>query len=52
MSTWRIARNRRIQVAFDGDGKFLRQITIDVPAPADARPAIGDKPTATTAVND
>jgi sugar lactone lactonase YvrE len=39
--------NRRIQV-FDGDGKFLRQITIDVPAPADARPAIGDKPTATT----
>jgi hypothetical protein len=39
--------NRRIQV-FDGDGKFLRQITIDVPAPADARPAIGNKPTATT----
>jgi DNA-binding beta-propeller fold protein YncE len=39
--------NRRIQV-FDGDGKFLRQITVDVPAPADARPAIGAKPTATT----
>ena len=39
--------NRRIQV-FDGDGKFLRQITIDVPAPPDARPAIGNKPTATT----
>ena len=39
--------NRRIQV-FDGDGKFLRQMTIDVPAPADARPAIGNKPTATT----
>jgi sugar lactone lactonase YvrE len=39
--------NSRIQV-FDGDGKFLRQITIDVPAPADARPAIGNKPTATT----
>jgi len=39
--------NRRIQV-FDGDGKFLRQITIDVPVPADARPAIGPKPTATT----
>jgi NHL repeat len=39
--------NRRIQV-FDGDGKFLRQITIDVPAPPDARPAIGPKPTATT----
>jgi sugar lactone lactonase YvrE len=35
--------NRRIQV-FDGDGKFLRQITIDVPAPADARMAIGNKP--------
>jgi DNA-binding beta-propeller fold protein YncE len=39
--------NRRIQV-FDGDGKFLRQITIDVPVPADARAAIGAKPTATT----
>jgi len=39
--------NRRIQV-FDGDGKFLRLITIDVPAPPDARPAIGAKPTATT----
>ncbi len=39
--------NRRIQV-FDGDGNFLRQITIDVPAPPDARPAIGSKPTATT----
>jgi DNA-binding beta-propeller fold protein YncE len=39
--------NRRIQV-FDGDGIFLRQITIDVTAPADARAAIGNKPTATT----
>src|SRR6266704_2241375 len=39
--------NRRIQV-FDTDGKFLRQITIDVPAPPDARAAIGNKPTATT----
>jgi DNA-binding beta-propeller fold protein YncE len=39
--------NRRIQV-FDGEGKFLRQITIDVPAPPDARPAIGNKPTSTT----
>jgi hypothetical protein len=39
--------NRRIQV-FDGDGNFLRQITIDVPALPDARPAIGPKPTATT----
>jgi streptogramin lyase len=35
--------NRRIQV-FDGNGKFLRQITIDVPAPPGARPAIGDIP--------
>ena len=33
--------NRRIQV-FDGEGKFLRLITIDVPAPPDARPAIGN----------
>ncbi len=39
--------NRRIQV-FDGEGKFLRQISIDVPAPADARPAIGNKPAGTT----
>jgi hypothetical protein len=35
--------NRRIQV-FDGDGKFLRQFTIDVPVPSDARPAIGNIP--------
>jgi DNA-binding beta-propeller fold protein YncE len=35
--------NRRIQV-FDSDGKFLRQIVIDVPVDANARPAIGDKP--------
>jgi streptogramin lyase len=35
--------NRRIQV-FDGDGKFLRQIVIDVPVPSNARPAIGKKP--------
>jgi hypothetical protein len=35
--------NRRIQV-FDGEGKFLRQITIDVPVDPDARPAIGNKP--------
>jgi DNA-binding beta-propeller fold protein YncE len=35
--------NRRIQV-FDGNGKLLRQITIDVPVPPDARPAIGNKP--------
>jgi DNA-binding beta-propeller fold protein YncE len=39
--------NRRIQV-FDANGKFVRQFTIDVPAPADARPAIGNKPASTT----
>ena len=39
--------NRRIQV-FDTNGKFLRQFTIDVPAPPDARPAIGNKPISTT----
>jgi hypothetical protein len=39
--------NRRIQV-FDGEGNFLRQITIDVPVKPDARPAIGNKPTQTT----
>src|SRR5690242_4086680 len=33
--------NRRIQV-FDGEGKFLRQITIDVPFDHNARPAIGN----------
>jgi sugar lactone lactonase YvrE len=35
--------NHRIQV-FNGDGKFLRQFTIDVPVPPDAKPAIGKKP--------
>jgi NHL repeat len=39
--------NRRIQV-FDGDGKFLRQITIDVPVDPNAHAAIGNKPTTTT----
>ena len=39
--------NRRIQV-FDSDGKFLRQITIDVPVDPDAHPAIGNKPAQTT----
>ena len=39
--------NRRLQV-FDGDGKFLREMHIDVPVPAGARPAIGNMPTATT----
>jgi NHL repeat len=36
--------NGRIQV-FDGDGKFLRAMKIDVPVKDDARPAIGSKPT-------
>ncbi len=35
--------NRRIQV-FDGEGKVLRQIVIDVPVDPKARPAIGKKP--------
>jgi streptogramin lyase len=39
--------NRRIQV-FDSDGKFLRQITIDLPVDPNARPAIGNKPAQTT----
>src|ERR1700719_1445222 len=35
--------NRRIQV-FDGDGKFLRQFTIDAAVPPGAKPAIGRIP--------
>ena len=35
--------NRRIQV-FDGEGNFLRAMTIDVPFDHNARPAIGSKP--------
>src|SRR5437660_9436796 len=35
--------NRRLQV-FDGDGKLLRQIHIDVPFDPNAQPAIGNKP--------
>ena len=35
--------NRRIQV-FDDDGKFLRQMVIDVPFDPNARPAIGNRP--------
>ena len=35
--------NRRIQV-FDTSGKFLRQITINVPYPEGAKPAIGNMP--------
>jgi DNA-binding beta-propeller fold protein YncE len=42
--------NRRIQV-FDGDGNFLRQITIDVPFDENARPAIGAKPVQTVSGN-
>jgi DNA-binding beta-propeller fold protein YncE len=42
--------NRRIQV-FDGDGKFLRQITIDVPFDENARPAIGPKPPQSSSAN-
>ncbi|MEP7352474.1 MAG: peptidyl-alpha-hydroxyglycine alpha-amidating lyase family protein [Acidobacteriota bacterium] len=40
--------NRRIQV-FNGDGKLLRQIKIDVPVPADAKPWYGNQPTAESA---
>ena len=35
--------NRRIQV-FDGEGKFLRQIVIDIPFDPNAHPAIGNRP--------
>ena len=35
--------NRRIQV-FDPDGTFLREITIDIPAPADAQTWMGPRP--------
>jgi DNA-binding beta-propeller fold protein YncE len=42
--------NRRIQV-FDGDGKFLRQVLIDVPVDPNARPAIGNRPAPTGAGN-
>ncbi len=35
--------NHRIQV-FDNDGNLLRQVVIDVPAPPDAKPAIGNIP--------
>ena len=35
--------NRRIQV-FDGEGKFLREIRIDVPYDKSAKPAIGNVP--------
>ena len=35
--------NRRVQV-FDGNGKFLRQFTIDVPVPPGSKAAIGAEP--------
>lgn len=40
--------NRRIQV-FNGDGVLQRQITIDVPVPADAKPWMGAQPNASAA---
>ena len=39
--------NYRIQV-FDPDGKFLREMKLDVPVPPDARPWMGPVPTAQT----
>jgi sugar lactone lactonase YvrE len=39
--------NKRIQV-FDPDFKFIREIRIDVPAPPDAKPWMGNMPTANT----
>ncbi len=42
--------NRRVQV-FDGDGKLLRQITIDVPVPPDAKPWFGAQPNASAATS-
>ncbi len=42
--------NRRIQV-FDGDGKFLRQIVIDVPLDPNAPAAIGPRPVPATTGN-
>jgi len=40
--------NRRIEV-FDGNGKFLRQFTVDAPVPPDAYEILGDKPADPTA---
>src|SRR5262245_30416693 len=37
--------NRRIQV-FDADGTFVRSISVNVPAPPGAKPAIGNPPAA------
>jgi len=38
--------NRRVQV-FDTDGNFKSKFSIDIPPPADARPAIGNMPNLT-----
>ncbi len=40
--------NRRIQV-FDPDGKYLREITIDVPVPPGVQPWMGNQPSAEAA---
>ncbi len=40
--------NRRIQV-FDHDGTFVREMKIDIPAPADAQPWMGPRPGPETA---
>jgi hypothetical protein len=40
--------NRRIQV-FDADGKYLREITIDLPVPAGVQPWMGNPPSAEAA---
>src|ERR1700719_318511 len=39
------------QQVFDGDGKFLRQITIDVPFDENSRPAMGPKPAQSSSAN-
>jgi streptogramin lyase len=41
--------NRRIQV-FDGNGTLKKEIKIDVPVPADAKPWFGNQPTAEAGV--
>jgi hypothetical protein len=38
--------NRRVQV-FDTEGNFKRKFSIDIPPPADAKPAIGNMPNLT-----
>ncbi len=43
-------RNRRVQV-LDGDGKLVRQITMDVLVPPDAKPWFGAQPNASAATS-